>query len=341
MHARYGSDAAITLVDIFTESHVWPFERFPAWYPAMLRGRAWAWQFFFHATNGPARVQMLTRAALPRIRRPLQALLRAHPHQALVSFHPIPNAALVQVAGPQPKAVVVQDFGGGSAAWFAPGMSRYFLPDAGSQARAQALGLPAEHLQLTGLPVHQAFLQARQLSPAQARAQLGLNPGQPVILFAAGREGAVNLAAFVQALLARHPAAQIVVLAGNNRPLHKALQNRPVRVLDFQENMALWMRAATLLVTKAGPNTLAEAFVLGLPMLLIHAIPGQEAGNPRLVEDAGAGLWRPRPQAAAAAIMQLLGDDAQRAQMARNALALARPHAADTIARALWEMSEA
>ena len=340
MHARYAAAAHITLLDIFTASDLWPFRNFQHWYPKMLQGRGWAWRFFFHATNSPARVQMLTRMALPYVRQPLQRLLAAHPHQVLVSFHPIPNAALVQVAGPQPKAVVVQDFGSASASWFAPGMDRYFLPDAGSLARAQALGLPANQLQQTGLPVQQAFLQARQLSPEQARSQLGLNPQQPVVLLMGGREGAGNLESFVRALLAHKPAAQIIVLAGNNQQLKQTLRHTQARVLNFQQNMATWMRAATLLVTKAGPNTLAEAFILGLPVILFYAIPGQETANPDWVVRAGAGLWRPEPQAAAVAVMQLLHDDAQRAQMAHNARTLAQPQAADTIAQALWAMAE-
>jgi len=39
------------------------------------------------------------------------------------------------------------------------------------------------------------------------------------------------------------------------------------------------MRAADLLVTKAGPGAVSEAFVSGLPLIIFDYIPGQECGN--------------------------------------------------------------
>jgi 1,2-diacylglycerol 3-beta-galactosyltransferase len=113
-----------------------------------------------------------------------------------------------------------------------------------------------------------------------------------------------------------------------------------LRVLGFQEQMPLWMRAADILVTKAGPNTLAEAFLMGLPAVMYHAIPGQEAGNPGFVEKHGAGVWAPKPKLAAEAVMGLLADARARNRMAEAARSLARPQAADAIARALWELAE-
>ena len=37
--------------------------------------------------------------------------------------------------------------------------------------------------------------------------------------------------------------------------------------------------AADVLVTKAGPGTIAEAAAVGLPVMVTSFLPGQEAGN--------------------------------------------------------------
>jgi len=102
--------------------------------------------------------------------------------------------------------------------------------------------------------------------------------------------------------------------------------------------MDLWLRAADILVTKAGPNTLAEAFVMGLPTVLYTAIPGQEEGNVALVSKYGAGVWAPGPRKSVAAVMSLLDDPNRRKRMARRARSLATPDAAEEIASRLWQL---
>jgi 1,2-diacylglycerol 3-beta-galactosyltransferase len=93
------------------------------------------------------------------------------------------------------------------------------------------------------------------------------------------------------------------------------------------------MRAADLLVTKAGPGAISEAFVSGLPLIIFDYIPGQESGNITYVQTHDAGLYAPTAQAVAALVKQWLGPDNGRlAELAGNAARLARPQAALDIA---------
>ncbi len=55
-------------------------------------------------------------------------------------------------------------------------------------------------------------------------------------------------------------------------PAHPAPQG-------FVNNMEEWMHASDVIITKAGPGTIAESFICGLPVLLNGFIPGQEEGN--------------------------------------------------------------
>ena len=73
-----------------------------------------------------------------------------------------------------------------------------------------------------------------------------------------------------------------------------------VRIDGFVDNMPELMSASDLLVTKAGPGTLAEAFIAGLPVIIFGYTPGQETANVDYVLDHHAGaLRRNRPRSRA------------------------------------------
>ena len=52
-----------------------------------------------------------------------------------------------------------------------------------------------------------------------------------------------------------------------------------VLVKGFVSNMAEWMSACNVIVTKAGPGTIAEALICGLPIVLNGFIPCQARGT--------------------------------------------------------------
>jgi 1,2-diacylglycerol 3-beta-galactosyltransferase len=135
--------------------------------------------------------------------------------------------------------------------------------------------------------------------------------------------------------------AQLVAIVGRNERLQTKLATEtwslPVRVEGFVHNMHEWMRAADVLVTKAGPSTVSEALVMGLPIVLSGALPGQERPTVDYIVQGGAGVWAPTPGRVAAAIQELLTPGNERlAQMSARARALARPDAAHRVAKIVW-----
>ena len=133
----------------------------------------------------------------------------------------------------------------------------------------------------------------------------------------------------------------LVMIAGRNKRLRSKLAAEtwplPVRVEGFVHNMHEWMRAADLLVTRASPTIISEALVMGLPMVLSGALPGQEQPNVDYVVQAGAGVWAPTPRQVTTAVQELLAPgNPQLAQMAARARALARPDAARHVAEVVW-----
>jgi 1,2-diacylglycerol 3-beta-galactosyltransferase len=129
----------------------------------------------------------------------------------------------------------------------------------------------------------------------------------------------------------------MIIVSGRNEVLKKDLERVqweiPTTIYGFVTNMPDLMRAADLIVTKAGPSSVVEAVNAGLPVILSSALPGQEEGNVRFVVDNNAGLWAPGPQKVVAAVHEMLADDSQKLhEAAANARLLARPSAALDIA---------
>jgi 1,2-diacylglycerol 3-beta-galactosyltransferase len=131
----------------------------------------------------------------------------------------------------------------------------------------------------------------------------------------------------------------VVAICGHNDLLRQRLTRSAARygdrltVLGFVGNMADWMRCADVVVTKAGPGTIAEAACCGAALILTSHVPGQEEGNAEFVVAAGAGRWAPRLPELLAVISELQHDPDALARMRAASGRLARPGAAAAIAR--------
>lgn len=116
-----------------------------------------------------------------------------------------------------------------------------------------------------------------------------------------------------------------------SRPLPSREANVSVIGLGFITNMADYMVAAEILVTKAGPGTIAEAAAVGLPVMLQSFLPGQEAGNVDFVIENGFGDFCPDPVVMAEEVASWLQDPVKLAELSHQARLAGRPDAASEI----------
>ena len=101
--------------------------------------------------------------------------------------------------------------------------------------------------------------------------------------------------------------------------------------LGFVTNMAQYMVASDVLVSKAGPGTISEAAALGLPLLLTSFLPGQEAGNVDYVVENDFGEYVEEPIEIGNTISEWLQDPQYMELMSSKAKAMGRPTAAEEI----------
>uniref|UniRef100_A0A7S4AQ71 monogalactosyldiacylglycerol synthase n=1 Tax=Pseudo-nitzschia australis TaxID=44445 RepID=A0A7S4AQ71_9STRA len=101
--------------------------------------------------------------------------------------------------------------------------------------------------------------------------------------------------------------------------------------LGFLTNIPEYMVAADVLVSKAGPGTIAEAAAVGLPVLMTSFLPGQEAGNVDVVLEQNFGEYQKRPSKIGERVTAWLQDTTLLQTMSQAAMVAGNPYAADEI----------
>lgn len=201
--------------------------------------------------------------------------------------------------------------------------------------------MPADRLVQVGLPVDAGFTGHNSDPEARRvrRLQLGLDPDRFTVLVCSGADGSGDIERRARVLAGSGLDISLVVICGHNRRAEEALvglrdrRDRPVAVRGFVTNMAQWMTAADIVVTKAGPGTIAEALCAGLPLLITWFLPGQERGNMEWLIDTGAGRYVPGDAELVDEVAELAAPGSSSLRSMRAAVAqLARPEAAAEVA---------
>jgi 1,2-diacylglycerol 3-beta-galactosyltransferase len=300
-----------------------------------------AWGLGYRLSNGNHRTRLVYDSLFwPYVRSSTRALIAQHPSDMIVCLHPLANAPILRALGNQrpPYITVVTDLVTTHAAWYHRRTDLCLVPTPEARERALHFGLRADQVQVVGLPVAERFCQPPGDRRA-LRAELGWPPDLPIAILVGGGEGMGPLEKNARAIAAAGIPLALVVICGRNQALKERLEvvkwPMPTYIYGFVHDMPDFMRAADILVTKAGPGTVSEAFNAGLPMILYSRLPGQEDGNVTYVVSEGAGLWAPRTEQVVGALRTWVDHPLLRSQAVEACHRLAHPQAARQIARIL------
>jgi processive 1,2-diacylglycerol beta-glucosyltransferase len=245
-------------------------------------------------------------------------------------------------------AIVVTDFDI-HANWLSRYCDRYFVALDETGVHLEKLGIPADRITVSGIPVDPVF--ARRKDKAAMRLKFGLRQDKTTILVSAGGFGVGPVENLITALLDLQHEAQIVAVCGKSEELKRKLENLAervpaghrvtVRVVGYTTDMDEYMAAADMLVGKTGGLTTSEALARDLIMVVVNPIPGQEERNADHLLEEGAALRCNNLPAIAFKIDRLLDDPARMAAMKKNIQRLARPRAAYDIVSTLLQLKSA
>ena len=341
LELQFPGQTTYEMVDLFREYAPPPLNKAPEIYPPLSRMPA-AWGFYYRQTNTPRRSRNINNLAWPYIRRSIYRLMEEHPCDLMVSVHPLMNTPVLRTFRDRriPFITVVTDMVSTHAFWFDNRADLIIVPTDDARKNGIEFGISPEKIQVIGLPVADKFCHEQEAAN-DIRKKMGWPLDIPVILMVGGGEGMGPLEKTAHAINDANLNVAMVIIAGRNRELKNRLEshlwNVPVSVYGFVRTMPEFMQASNVLVTKAGPGTISEACISGLPIILYSKMPGQEDGNVDFVVNEGAGVWAPEPEHVVATLQSWLAAPELRWQAAANCRRIARPQAARDIAAALAE----
>jgi len=335
-----GTAAAVELVDMLADYAPWPYNRGQETYTKTVRFARPFEQLMYRLLNGRRRMRIGASVMWRPMRRATRELLADHPVDLVVTFHPTYSYPLTWLK--VPCAFVFTDLITNHALWCAPGAECYIVPTELARTGAVGHGMPADRVHVTGLPVHPRFL-----DPLPQREQicqkLGMDCRKPIILLAGGGEGLGRVYDIAYAIGQADLEAQLVIITGRNQKLREQLEDiewtLDTRILGFTRDMPDWMAVSSVLITKSGSNTLAEALVRGLPMILFERVGGQEQRNPQYIEYSGAGVYCPKPAKIVNTLREWLSNPEQLKSLSDNARQIARPQAAFDAAKIVYDLA--
>jgi 1,2-diacylglycerol 3-beta-galactosyltransferase len=339
----------VDLVDAYVECGRPPVTWFPAVYAELARHHPRLWAAFFAMTAmsvpGLDADHLFRPFLLPGFRR----LLAGAAPDVVVSVLPAVNGLLAAAAADSARRprveVVLTDWCAVHPSWFGRGVDHYTAPTDAARLDLVRWGASPDAVDVVGVPVREDFASLPPRAEARSGlAELGLDadPARFTVLALVGAEGSPRALANVAALAGGLDAGgQLVVVCGRDAALRRRVDGLrraagvEVRALGFVDGIGRLMRAADLVVTKAGGVSLAEAFCCRAPVVVADLLAGQEQGNLRYALQWGAVAYAGSPAALARLVAEYARAPERRAALAERGAQLARPGAAACIAARL------
>lgn len=344
LELEFGDAVTTEMLDFFKGYAPLPLNKMPDWYPDMVKA-PYLWGLSFKMSDGRRRARAITASMWPYVGRAARAIIKNHPADAVVTVHALANTVILKALGHNrpPFITVVTDMVSTHALWYDQRADLILVPTEAARQRAIEYTMPPEKVRVVGQPVAERYCVPAG-DKAALREQLGWEKDRTIVLLVGGGDGMGPLGKTARAIATSGLDVSLAIVTGRNQRLKEHLEGLdwpvPAHIYGFTRELPDFMRAADVLVSKAGPGTIAEALNAGLPIILYARLPGQEDGNVAFVVEERLGVWAPSPERVCEVLSRWVYKPEVRERFAANCLRAARPDAARQIARAIGEVLE-
>ena len=223
--------------------------------------------------------------------------------------------------------------------WINPGTDHYWVMSEEGKKILEERGIPSDKITSGGIPISLKFKpEGRKI---QLRQKERLEENRFTLLITSGSFGLGPTEELLRHLREFGDRIQVIVVCGRNETLRQRLEKQGypfrLRLYGFVDNMNELMEASDLLIAKPGGATTTESLAKEIPMVIMDPIPGQEAGNTKLLQENNASFLLGQPSDIRVILKAILDYPEVLEEKKRSIRRLAKPEAAVSLARLVLE----
>ncbi len=345
---KFHKDIQIEFADALNFTNPFFKKTYPATYEFMVSNFPFVWAFFYYLLD----LKCLFRG-ISRCRRMINSVnckgfedyILRNNFDAVIATHflPVEIISYLKKRGRYSGKLltVVTDFGLHNF-WVSKYVDKYVVATEITKEDLLKRGMPESKIEVLGIPVRLEFLEEKNC--AQLFSKLGIKSGVFTVLIAGGGFGAGPVEAIVERLIDLKIAKQIMVVCGSNAKLHQRLEevtkdySDSCRIYGFVDNMDELMRISDVLIGKSGGLTSSEAISIGIPLIIVSPIPGQEAKNAEILIRYGAAVGLKNPRHINKEIEKMASKPEILERMKLNAKILSHPDSSINIANLAFKL---
>ena len=335
-----GDKYAQEMVDVFASCSGF-LNVFAKLYAPVIKYSPRLWGQLYYWLDDEKKLEQLESISRPFILKELKKMLEKKKPDLIVSVHPLVNHLTVKAIRESglkiPFIIAITDPVTLHRAWITPEADQVIVATPEAKKLAVRYGMPEKKIKTIGMPIDPKFF-INDKEKQSARKISKLEPHRFTILMMGGGEGGGGMYDIIREFGASRFDGQLIVITGRNKQLEVKLKkeaadfNFPMRVFGFTNQVYELMSESDLIITKAGPGTIAEAMAMNLPIIITSWLPGQEEGNVQFVVRANVGRVSKDPKRVVELVNELR-TTAEFEEMKKNIKKVSRPQAALDIAR--------
>lgn len=315
-------------------------------YLGIIRYKPSFWNYLYHNKEISSGLYKVGKVFWARAYEAFEAEIEQHEPHVIICTQAIPARIIadLRAAGRcRPPVLAVATDYGIHPYWAHGEIDRYAVPCGEAADELIADGVARDRIHVTGIPVDAIF----EHPPTReiARHTLGLPMDGRFILVMGGGNGLGVTADHVAAIERTAGVDGVIVIAGRNSALERSVRKLPIAdgkirlVLSTVNDIERYYAASDVLVSKPGGLTMSEATAMGMPLVMISPLPGQEVRNAEFLSRAGAALKADDAAALSRILEKLLSDDAKLSALAAASRRVGRSGASRQIASIALEMA--
>lgn len=273
-------------------------------YSEMAKNAHWMWKkVYYGSENGPFSKFNDKTQKLLSIK--LNKILQTYKPDLIISTHPF-SSHMCAVLKKKKKintkiATVITDYAPHSQ-WlmYSAYIDYFFVAHDGMKEDLLKRGIQENQIKVTGIPLSNKFL--AHYNKEKILSEFNLSTNKRTVLFFAGGEqgfGKDKIFNMLESIIKTFPTLQIIAISGKNEKIKKQFDelvsqtnsDETVKVIKYTNKIPELMSVSDLVITKPGGLTTTESLASGLPIIVIHPIPGQEEENAEFLEKKGVAIW--------------------------------------------------